>query len=168
MRWHPRSRSRKRGRRSGWLTVAAVVALGVLVASSVVVPTASVSHGSLSRGSGVDTVGDETAVQGLDTAPAVHVNATSVLTNVTNRFGQTVTVTVTLRDDADHVGDLVVDGNVVGNSTSFTLGSGQAEVVSIEIPDDQSLTDDVVYFHVEAAGGGVAGRTPDRSVPVDG
>lgn len=161
--------SRRRGHRAGsrWPALTALVIIAVLVTAVSVLPAASVTHADVPRPSGADTVGDTTAVHGLDTASDVHINSTDVLTNVTNRFGRALTVTVTLRNDSDHIGDLVVGGTNVGNQTSFTLNNGETKVVSIRIPNDDSLTDEVVYFHVETSGPGIAGNTPDRNVPVN-
>ena len=166
---------RKRGsrRRGSRTTFPALVTLacGVLVIAVVVgtggMATASFTTAEASRGSAVDVTSDELGAHSLDVAPAVHINSTSPLVNVTNRLGQDVTITVQLRDDSTHIGNLVVDGTVVGNETSFTLGKGAVETVQLAVPDDGSLTDETVYFSVDASASGLEVTAPNRSAPVN-
>lgn len=165
-----RERSRRRGPRSPLPALVLVVG-AVLVAAAVFgsagMGTASFDTGRLDRGGTVGVTDDETAAHRLDVADAVHVNATSPLVNVTNRLGTDVTVTVSLRDDSTHVGDLVVHGAVVGNRASFDLDAGATRTVAIAIPDDDGLAPGAVYFHANASGGTVDVRAPDRSAPVN-
>lgn len=127
----------------------------------------SFTAGDASRNSGVDVVSDDQGALALDVASAVHVNSTDPLVNVSNQLGQDVTVTVALRDDSDHVGDLVVDGANVGNSTSFALAQGETQTVEIEIPDDESLTDETASFSVDASGTGIEVTAANNSAPVE-
>lgn len=164
-------RSRRRGTRA---TLPALILLagGVLVIAVVFgsggMATASFTVGDAGRSSAVNVTSDELGAHSLDVAPSVHVNSTDPLVNVTNRLGQDVTITVMLRDDSEHIGDLVVDGTEVGNETSFTLTEGTTRTVELEIPDDSSLSTETVYFHVNASASGLEVTAPDRSVPVDG
>lgn len=164
-------RSRRRGPRSP-LPVLVLAVGAVLVAAaafgSVGMGTASFDTGQVDRGGAVDVTDDATAAHALDVADGVSVNATDPLVNVTNRLGTDVTVTVVLRDDSTHVGDLVVDGAVVGDRTSFALAAGATRTVEIEIPDDDALSTETVSFHVNASGGSVDVRAPDRSAEVNG
>lgn len=160
---------RSRRRRSGGTRRWAVCLLAVagFLAATTVLPAASFDTGEVGRESGLDVADDDGAVQSLDTVTSVRVGETDPLTNVTNNFGRSVTVTVSLRDDATHLGDLVVDGVVVGNRTSFTLDAGATERVSLAVPDDGSLSGEVVHFHVEASATGLSVRTQDRSVTIE-
>ncbi len=130
-------------------------------------PTAAFDSADASRSTDADVVSDPDAIHSLDVAPAVHINSTDPLVNVTNYFGQSVTVTVTLRDDSQHLGDLVVDGNNTGNESVFTLGETETKTVKIEIPDDSTLTTETVYFHVNGSARGLTVTAQDRSAPVD-
>lgn len=160
-------RSRRRGSRSnGWLIVAGVACVTVLMVG-LSLSAVSYSATNVPRGSTVDVTSDSVAVHTLDTAQAVHVNETSTLVNVTNNLGRQTTVTVALREDSTHIGDLVVDGQNQGNRTSFTLTADATETVAITVPDDSSLTDDVVYFHANATATGLAVGAPNRSAPVN-
>lgn len=129
--------------------------------------TASFTTADASRNSAVDVTSDELSAHTLDVASSVRINSTGPLVNVTNRLGRDVTITVGLRGDSEHIGDLVVDGTVVGNDTSFTLAEGAVQTVEIEIPDDGSLTNETVYFYVDASASGLEVTAPDRSATVD-
>lgn len=161
-----RRRTRRRsGTRSPIVTVSAVLIVVVLVVG-VSLPASSFTHGELPRGAGVNVTSDENAALGLDAAQTVYINDTSDLVTVTDQLGSDITVTVTLRDDSTHIGELVVDGEKHGNETSFSLAKGGTETVQIQIPDDSSLTDETVYFHVEATAPGITVKTHDRSAQV--
>lgn len=163
-------RSRRRGTRAAFPALV-LLAGGVLVIAVVFgsggMATASFTTADAPRNSAVDVTSDELGAHALDVAPSVHINSTGPLVNVTNRLGQDVTITVGLRGDSGHIGDLVVDGSVVGNQTSFTLTEGTERKVEIEIPDDSSLTDEIVYFYVDASAPGIEVTAPDRSAPVN-
>ena len=160
-------RRRRRGGR--WLSTTAVVAVVLLAAAfgSGHVASSSFSTGDASRGSGLDVAEDESGAHALDVAAAVHINATDPLVNVTNHLGRPVTITVSLRSDSTHIGDLVVDGVTAGDTAEFTLAEGATETVSIDIPDDSNLTDETVYFDVDASDTGLAVAAPNRSAPVN-
>lgn len=163
----PRRRTRKRSRtRHPIITACGVLAVVVLVVG-VSLPAASFTHGEVPRGTSVDVTSDENGALALNTAQAVSINDTSDLVGVTNHLGRGVTVTVTLRSDSTDKGALAVDGTTDGNETSFTLASGGQETVRIEIPDDSSLTDDAVYFHVTVSGPGLTAAARDRSSPIN-
>ncbi|QLG29872.1 hypothetical protein HUG10_19880 (plasmid) [Halorarum halophilum] len=129
--------------------------------------TASFTTADATRNSAVDVTSDELSAHSLDVASSVYINSTGPLVNVTNRLGQDVTITVALRSDSQHIGDLVVDGTVVGNATSFTLTKGATRTVDIEIPDDSSLSDETVYFSVDASAPGLEVTAPDRRASVN-
>lgn len=164
-----RSRSRSRSGRSAALSVPVVLAV-LLAAWTLAGPLASgaTSAAEVGRNAGTNVTGDETGAHGLEVAPAVRVNETDPLVDVTNRLGRTVTVSVALRDDSTDVGDLVVGGTKRGNETSFTLSAGATETVAIAVPDDGSLVGRTVYFHANASDDGLTVSATDRSTPVEG
>lgn len=129
--------------------------------------TASFSTSDAPRENVVNVVSDESAAHSLDTASAVHINATDPLVNVTNQLGQGVTVTVTLRSDSTHIGDLVVGGTNDGNETTFTLAEQDTQTVKIKIPDDTSLTTETVYLRVSATAPDLEVSAPDRNASVN-
>lgn len=129
--------------------------------------TASFSTADAPRSGSVNVVIDESAAHSLDVAAAVHIDSTDPLVNVTNQLGQDSTVTVQLRADSAHLGDLVVDGTNEGNETTFTLAEEHTKTVNITIPNDTSLTSEVVYFDVFASAPGLEVSAPDRNAPVD-
>lgn len=164
------SRRRTRRRGSGpWsaLTVVSLLVLAGFLAGGGV-DSAAFDSGSASRGTAVDVTLDETGVHSLDTAGAVHVDATEPLVNVTNYLGRQVMVTVALRENSTHVGDLVVDGVDENDEASFSLGRDATETVRIDVVNDSSLAGETVYFHANATAEGLSVSAPDRSVPVEG
>lgn len=164
------SRPPRRGPRTttpGLLLIAGGIIIIAFVLGSGGMGTASFSTGEASRGNSVNVAADETAAHSLDVATAVHINATDPLVNVTNRLGQDVTVTVTLRSDSTHIGDLIVDGANHGDETTFALAEQQTKTVKIQIPDDTSLTTESVYLHVSATAPGLEVSAPDRNVSVN-
>lgn len=162
-----RRRSRERaGSHSSLTYVCGLLLVGALIVG-VSLPAASFSRGEIPRGSAVGVAADENAALGLDRAQAVYINDTSVLANVTNHLGQDVTITVALRSDSTHVGDLVVDDRQYGEVASFTLPQGATKSVEMSVPDNSSFTDEVVYFDVTASESGLTAKAPDRRVPVD-
>lgn len=161
---------RRRGPRTtriGLASIASGVVVLALVFGSGGMGSASFSTGESPRTGSVDVVSDELAAHTLDVAPAVHVDSTDPLVNVTNQLGRDVTVTVQLRSDSTHIGDLVVGGTVEGNETSFALAEGNTRTVAISIENDTTLTSEVVYFHVYASAPGLEVSSPDRSAPVE-
>jgi len=163
-------RSRRRGGRplfSALVLVVGIVLVVLATFGSAGIEAASFDTGQADRGGAVDVTDDESAAHALDAADAVSVNATEPLVNVTNRLGTDVTVTVSLRDNSTQIGDLVVDGTVEGNQTSFSLPAGSTRTVEIEIPDDDTLSTETVYFDVDASGEGIDVTAPDRRVPVN-
>lgn len=163
----PRRRTRQRSSTGGSFTSLCGILIIAMLIVGVSVPSASFSHGEVPRGAAVDVTTDTNAAHALGVAQAVYINDTSELVNVTNHLGRDVTITVTLRSDSDHIGDLVVDGVTSGNETTFDLAEGTTERVKIEIPDDSSLTDETVYFHVNATNPGLTVKAPDRKAPVN-
>lgn len=164
--------SRRRTRRGSgpWraLTVAALLVLAGFVAGVGGVDSAAFDSGHAARNTAVDVTLDETGVHSLDTAGAVHVDSTDPLVNVTNHLGQAVTVTVSLREDSTHVGDLVVDGVDENDRASFSLGQDATQTVDIRVVNDSSLSGTTVYFHANATAAGLSVSAPDRSAPIEG
>lgn len=152
--------------RSRLLTVCGVV-LVVVVVVGATLPAASFTSGYADRGSAVSVASDDNAVLRLDTASEVTINGTSDLVNVTNGLGQTVTLTVSIRSDSTGEGDLVVDGTNYGDEVSLSLADGATETIRVEVPDDSTLTDEVLYFHVKASDPGLEVTANNRSVPIN-
>lgn len=125
------------------------------------------STGDAARETTADVTTDGSGACSLDAAAAVHVNSTERLVTVTNHLGRPVSVTVTLRDDSTHLGDLVVDGTTAGDTASFDLPESESQRVDIDVPDDSSLDGETVFFHVEATDSGLDVAATDRSVPVE-
>ncbi|WP_267641123.1 hypothetical protein [Haloarchaeobius amylolyticus] len=165
-----RRRRRGPGRESGaWLKALVVVCwLVVALAHWQGAIAAGYETADVSRSTGVDVVADTDAVTGIDPNGSVHVNATDRLVTVSNRFGQSVTVTVALRSNSTDIGDLVVGGTTVGDSATVDLASGSDVVVEISIPDDASLVGREVRFDVRAQTTGLYTNASNRSVPVEG
>lgn len=163
-----RSRSRSRGGRSWATTLVVVIALVCVVgASGVGLESAAYSSSSAPRAATADVVVDESGVHALDTTQSVHLNSTEPLVNVTNHHTRDVSVTVTLRDDSTHLGDLVLDGSETGNSTTFTLSATNTQTVELKVPDDSSLDGETVYFHVNASTTAYSVSATDRSAAVN-
>lgn len=160
-------RRRSRSRSGDLLTVLCGVLVVTVLVAGASLPTESFSSGELPRNSNVDVTTDVNAAHTLDAAQAVSINDTSHLVNVTNHLGRSVTITVAIRSDSTHIGDLVVDGVEYGNETSFELGRDGTENVLIRIPDDSSLTDETVYYHVNAAAPGLTVTARDRGSQVN-
>lgn len=138
-----------------------LVVLAVLVATAAV-PSSSFTTGSLDRGGDIDVVDDPSGVVGLDVAPGVTNGSVDPLVNVTNNFGRTVTVTVTLQDGSD--GDLYVDGTNVGDEASVTLDPGQRQQIDVKATSGAGSD---LAFDGTAAVTGFSGELPDRSTTVE-
>lgn len=162
-------RSRRRGSDRTIPTLVLIAGVAIIVVAvfgSAGAGSASFDTAQVDRNGAVNVTDDASAAHALDTADAVHVNATEPLVNVTNRLGTDVTITVALRDDSTHIGDLVVGDTVPGNETSFGLAAGATKTVELNISDDSTPSTETVYFHVNASGDGIEVTAPDRSVPV--
>lgn len=164
-----RSRRRPRSPRRSWSKTLAVCGALVLVVVVVAttVPAASFTHGEASRSAAVSVASDGNAPLRIDTASAVTINDTSDMVNVTNGLGRGVTLTVSIRSDSTDEGDLVVDGTNYGDQVSVSLADDATETVRVSVPDNDSLTDEVLYFHVTASAQGLEVNANDRSVPID-
>lgn len=161
------SRSRRRGRGS-WLGQS--VAVGFVVVAMLLATgfgASAFTTGSVDRSSSIDVAGDADGLYGLDTATAVHTNATERLVTVTNRLDRDVTVSVTLDASAADLGDLVVDGTIHGDRASFTLAPGGSRQVDIAVPDDPAIAGETVTFRAEASAAGLYVSAANRSVPVE-
>lgn len=162
--------SRRRGPRASG-TGFALIFSGVLVLAVVAVGgglgTASFSTSDAPRSGSVDVVSDQTAALSMDVASSVRINSTDSLVTVTNQVAQSITVTVELRDDSTHIGDLVLDGTIEGNTTTFTLAETNSQTVDIMIENDTSLTSERVYFHVYGSASGIEVSAPDRNAEVN-
>lgn len=163
-----RRRSRRRGRRTGWTKGLVVLLVMGFVASMGGAHSAAFSTATTDRAASANVTTDESGAHTLDIAGSVHINATDPMVNVTNRLGDSVTITVTLTENSTAKGDLVVDGVNESDQASFSLSTGDTKRVELDVPDDSSLVGETVYFHVNASGGGIDVSAPDRSVPIDG
>lgn len=161
---------RRRGPRvthTGFALIVSGLILLSVVAGSGGLGAASFSTSDAPRSGSVDVVSDPTAALSMDVASSVHINSTDPLVTVTNQLAKSVTVTVELRDDSTHIGDLVLDGTVVGNTTTFTLAETNSQTVDITIENDSTLTSERVYFHVSGSASGIAVSAPDRNAEVN-
>ena len=163
-----RRRSRSRGPRHT-LWIAVVVALSVVAAAAGGgVEAEAFSTAAVDRPSSIDVTSDPEGTLGVDTAPSVHANSTDPLVNLSNHFGQTVTVTVELRSASADRGDLVMDGLNQGDRVSMTLGRGESAQIDVSVPDNSSLVGTSIRFDVRGAATGLRVSANDRSVPIDG
>lgn len=159
------TRSRRRTGSNTLLTLAVVATVMLVVGGSL--GTAAFTTGSVGRTSDIGVASDVSGLYGIDTAPAVHTNTTEPLVDLTNRFGQDVTVTVTLRSDSTDTGDLVVDGTSTGDQATFTLGQGETRQIDLAVHNDSALGGRTVYFHIEASAPGLYVSAQDRTVPIE-
>ena len=160
-----RSRRRGGGPRLAQAVVVAFVVVLVLLADGF--GAAAFTAATVDRQSSVDVAADADGLYGLDTATAVHTNATERLVTVTNRLDRAVTVTVTLDAASTAHGDLVVDGVTHGDQASFTLAAGDSRRVDIAVPDDGSLVGETVSFRAEASAAGLSVSAENRSVTIE-
>lgn len=162
--------SRRRGSRvshTGFALILSGLLVLLVVAGSGGLGAASFSTSDAPRSGSVDVVSDQTAALSLEVVSSVHINSTDPLVTVTNQMGQSITVTVELRDDSTHIGDLVLDGTRAGDTTTFTLAESNSQTVDISVENDTSLTSERVYFHVYGSAPGLEASAPDRNAEVN-
>lgn len=81
------------------------------------------------------------------------------LVTITNNFGQTITVTVSLQDPSE--GTLSAGGQQ-GNEVRFDLASGNSETVDIDV--NENIADgEKIYYDVTATSSGIDARLNGRS-----
>ena len=160
-----RSRSRRRSGRP-WLSVV-VVSVTSLLLLTAMPPSASFDTGSAERSTGIPVVSDADAVHALSNHSAMNTGETCKLVTVTNRFDQSVTVTVTLRKDSEKYGNLTLGNGREGNQTSFSLASGAEQKVGLETDDNSAYDGDRVYYHANATTDGVHVVATDRHSTID-
>ncbi|WP_254534838.1 hypothetical protein [Halomarina litorea] len=151
---------------SSFIRLCGLVLIGVLVVSASL-PAASFTQGEASRGANLNVVGDTNGALKINSSKSVYINDTSDLVTITNHLGRDVTITVTLRNDSIPIGDISAGSVNYSNETTFTVAQGTAETVQIKIPDDSSLTDEIVYFHITASAPGLTVKALDREVQVN-
>ncbi len=164
-----RRRSQRRDRRRGgraWVRLLVLVLLCSSVVGIALDGTAAFDAAALEREPGADVVTDENGVLSLDVAADVHTGTTENLVDTSNSLDSDVSVTVRVTGAATDYGDLVVDGTNVGDSTTFTLTSGDAQQVEFQTVCDSGVVGEAVTFNVSVDGDGLSG-TADRSVPID-
>lgn len=140
--------------------------VGLLVVSGGGLPTSGVDTADIPRDAGVNVTTDDSAAHTLVLADNVSVNSTEQLVTITNRVTRDVTVSVTLRSDSTHIGDLVVDGTASGDAVSLTLLAGAQESVDLAVADDSTLAGETVHLHVTADASAIAVNASNRAVPV--
>lgn len=141
----------------------------VLLCSGVVIaadPTVAFDAAVLERESGAEVVADENGVLSLDVAADVHTGTTEQLVNTSNDLASDVSVTVTVTSAATDYGDLIVDGTNVGDSTTYTLVSGDAQRVDFKTVCDGGIAGKDVTFNVSVEADGLSG-VANRSVPIE-
>lgn len=158
------TRSRRRSGPRPWGLLVLAVAIALLAVGGH--GAGAFTTGAVDRSSTVDVTNDTAGVYGIDTATAVHVNATEPLVTLTNNFGRDVTVTVELRSDSTGKGDLVVGGTTYGDRVSFGLAAGDSRTVDVAVANDSTLAGETVYFHARASASGLYVTANDRGVPI--
>lgn len=163
-----RSRSRSREPNSlRWATLA-TVAVTLAVAFGGGSATTAFTTAGVDRTPNVDVVSDVDAALGLDSATAVHVDATEDLVTATNELDRPASITVALRASSAADADLVVGGVNEGDRVSLTLARGETWTVEVVVANDTSLVGSAVNFDVDASAPGLEVQTNNRSVPIEG
>lgn len=161
-----RSRSRTRtGSRWRVLTIALIAT--VLVLGSIGPPTIAFEAGTADRSSSIGVVDDLDGAHGLNVTSELEEGSENCLVDVTNRLGQSVTVTVSLRDDSTEHGTLnvsLVDESNSGDTVQFDLADGDTQTVKMDV--GTGMAGNTTYFHVNASGSGVYAETKNRSAPI--
>lgn len=160
-------RSRRRG---GAGRRVAFAVLGLVLLSTVLLAGAddptTFDTATLERQPAADVVADESGVVSLDVAADLHTGETERLVNTSNGLDRSVTVTVSVTGDATGYGHLVIDGNDVGDSETYTLSSGGSERIDFDTDCDSSLVGDDVTFSVDVDADGITGRA-SRAVTIE-
>lgn len=159
---HPR-----RGGPSPLTAVVGLLAVGVLLATVGGLATSSYTQQTADRTASVDVVGDSVGVLGLDVADSVLTGSTTRLVDVTNRLESDVTVTVQLDADSTDEGELVVDGDPVGNRTSFSLATGGTQQVDVAVASGDEHVGTELTFDVSASAPGLVVETPNRTTTIE-
>lgn len=145
----------------------ALLVTGLLV-STVGPPSGAFDAGTVNRSSAIGVADDPDGVQQLDVTTALASGSENCLVEVTNRFGQDVTVTVSLRDDSTTYGTLnvSVDGRTVsGDTVEFALPAGTAQTVEMDV--EPGTAGNTTAFDVTATGDGLDASTPNRQAPIE-
>ncbi|WP_248896983.1 hypothetical protein [Haloplanus halobius] len=160
-----RSRRRGKARRRVGSTLA-LLAIVAVMAWGPMFPAAGFTSMSADRQPSLEVTEDSNSVMALDTATSVASGTTSTLTNTTNNFGQTMQVTVSLREASQDDADLVVNG-VQGDSVTFEQQPGTTETVDVNVQNESTLTDTAIYFDTSATATGISARAENRTVPIN-
>lgn len=107
--------------------------LAVVVVAVAAVPAVSFSTATLDRPATVEVVGDDTGLLGLDVPASVPADEETRLVDVTNRFGESAQVTVTLDSATAVYADLYVGGVNRGNQWTFVLTDGATQQVDVVV-----------------------------------
>ena len=161
-----RHRSR-RGTNRSTLTCLCLVVTVLALAFGGGLEATAFTTGLVDRQSAVDVVSDRDGALQVDTADHVQINSTTSLVNTTNRLGQSITLTITLRSETADRGDLVVDGVNHGDQVSLSLVRAETTNVGISVPDDESLVGTDIRFDVRASASGIKVSATDRRVPIE-
>lgn len=141
----------------------ALLCSGVVVTADA---TVAFDAAVLERESGAEVAADEHGVLSLDVAADVHTGTTERLVNTSNDLASDVSVTVTVTGAATDYGDLILDGTNVGDSTTYTLVSGDAQRVDFQTVCDGGIVGEDVTFNVSVEGDGLSG-VANRSVSIE-
>lgn len=163
------SRRRDQTRSPYTTTIIVLLTVAIILAAFGYGPTrsASISTENLPRAGSINVVNDTQATTGVAVAEVVHINSTERLANVTNRVGRDATVTIRLRGDSTHLGNLVIAGKNQGNATTFALGHGRTQAVDITILDDESFRGETVYFDIDVSASGFNAAVHGRGVLIE-
>jgi hypothetical protein len=142
--------------------------VAVLLVSTVGPPSGAFDTGTVDRSSAIGVVGDPDGVQQLDVTTALASGSENCLVEVTNRFGQDVTVTVSLHEDSTTYGTLNVSAGgetVSGDTVEFDLPAGTTQTVDMNV--ETGTAGNTTVFDVTAAGDGLDASTPNRQAPIE-
>lgn len=156
------SHSRRRNKHSRFRAIikSLLVIVFVLVLFLSVNPTALVTSGEMSRQTNLNLAQDINGPVSLDKQSTVKAKGGyRELLTITNNFGQTITVTVSLQDPSE--GTLSAGGQQ-GNEVIFDLTSGDSETVDIDV-NDNIADGEKIYYNVRATSSGIDARMNGRS-----
>lgn len=122
---------------------------------------------NVTRSGTMNVTEDGNSVLEMDKASSVSAGSTSKLENVTNNFGQEMTVEVHLREVSQDDADLIISGMNVGETATFDLGNSKTQTVKVKTKDSVNLTDDHIYFNTNATTTGVEAIVQNRSIPIN-
>ncbi|MFB6185743.1 MAG: hypothetical protein ABEI86_02605, partial [Halobacteriaceae archaeon] len=148
---------RRRSRRRTRSTITRLL-IGIILSTILIIgifgmfgPTASFQSSKLTRPEKVDVVDDGKAILSLNITGSVTIGDTERLVTSTNPLQQNITVTVSLSGGSSDYGTLIIDGENVGDSTTFTLKPDESTTIDMRVDCDEDIVDNKVQFTVNAS-----------------